>query len=167
MAIRNIRTEGDAVLRKKCREVTEVNERIHELINDMFDTMYEANGVGLAAPQVGILKNIVVIDTGEDEPEPFVLINPEILKSSGEQTGEEACLSLPGLYGTVTRPNYVKVRAYDENMNLFELEGEDLLARAICHECDHLNGVLFRDVADGELCQASDREEDSGVNRKK
>lgn len=152
MAIRKIRTEGDAVLRKNCKEVKAINDRTLELIEDMFDTMYEANGVGLAAPQVGILKQIVVIDVGSDEePQPLVLINPEILETSGTQTGDEGCLSLPGLYGIVTRPNYVKVRAYDENMELFELEGEELLARAICHECDHLRGVLFRDVAESEL----------------
>lgn len=160
MAIRKIRTEGDAVLRKKCREVTEVNDRILELIDDMFDTMYEANGVGLAAPQVGVLKRIVVIDVaGEDEePQPFVLINPEIIERSGEQTGEEACLSLPGVFGIVTRPNVVKVRFFDENMEQYELEGEELLARAICHECDHLDGVLYRDVANGPLQNAAERE---------
>ena len=160
MAIRKIRTEGDAVLRKKCREVTEVNDRILELIDDMFDTMYEANGVGLAAPQVGVLKRIVVIDVaGEDEePQPLVLINPEIIERSGEQTGEEACLSLPGVFGIVTRPNVVKVRFFDENMEQYELEGEELLARAICHECDHLDGVLYRDVADGPLQNAAERE---------
>ncbi len=160
MAIRKIRTEGDAVLRKKCREVTEVNDRILELIDDMFDTMYEANGVGLAAPQVGVLKRIVVIDVaGEDEePQPLVLINPEIIERSGEQTGEEACLSLPGVFGIVTRPNVVKVRFFDENMEQYELEGEELLARAICHECDHLDGVLYRDVANGPLQNAAERE---------
>lgn len=160
MAIRKIRTEGDAVLRKKCREVTEVNDRILELIDDMFDTMYEANGVGLAAPQVGVLKRIVVIDVaGEDEePQPLVLINPEIIERSGEQTGEEACLSLPGVFGIVTRPNVVKVHFFDENMEQYELEGEELLARAICHECDHLDGVLYRDVANGPLQNAAERE---------
>ena len=160
MAIRKIRTEGDAVLRKKCREVTEVNDRILELIDDMFDTMYEANGVGLAAPQVGVLKRIVVIDVaGEDEePQPLVLINPEIIERSGEQTGEEACLSLPGVFGIVTRSNVVKVRFFDENMEQYELEGEELLARAICHECDHLDGVLYRDVANGPLQNAAERE---------
>lgn len=160
MAIRKIRTEGDAVLRKKCRAVTEVNDRILELIDDMFDTMYEANGVGLAAPQVGVLKRIVVIDVaGEDEePQPLVLINPEIIERSGEQTGEEACLSLPGVFGIVTRPNVVKVRFFDENMEQYELEGEELLARAICHECDHLDGVLYRDVANGPLQNAAERE---------
>lgn len=151
MAIRQIRIEGDPVLRKQCREVKTVNNRTKQLIEDMLETMYEANGVGLAAPQVGVLKNIVVIDVSEESDDSIVLINPEILETSGEQTGEEGCLSLPGLYGIVTRPDYVKVRAYDENMELFELEGTDLLARAICHECDHLNGILYRDVADGKL----------------
>lgn len=151
MAIRQIRIEGDPVLRKQCREVKTVNNRTRQLIEDMLETMYEANGVGLAAPQVGVLKNIVVIDVSEEGDDSIVLINPEILETSGEQTGEEGCLSLPGLYGIVTRPDYVKVRAYDENMELFELEGTDLLARAICHECDHLNGILYRDVADGKL----------------
>lgn len=151
MAIRQIRIEGDPVLRKQCREVKTVNNRTKQLIEDMLETMYEANGVGLAAPQVGVLKNIVVIDVSEEGDNSIVLINPEILETSGEQTGEEGCLSLPGLYGIVTRPDYVKVRAYDENMELFELEGTDLLARAICHECDHLNGILYRDVADGKL----------------
>lgn len=150
MAIRNIRKEGEACLRKKCRNVEEMTPKIAELIEDMIDTMYEANGVGLAAPQVGILKNIVVIDVSE-EPNPIVLINPEILEMSGEQTGDEGCLSVPGKSGVVTRPNYVKVRAFDENMQLYELEGEELLARAICHECDHLQGILYIDKVEGSL----------------
>ena len=149
MALRTIRIQGDPVLTKKCREITEMTPKIKELIDDMLDTMYEANGVGLAAPQVGILKRIVVIDIGNDEP--LVLINPEILEQSGEQTGEEGCLSLPGKVGTVTRPNYVKCRAYDENMEQFEVEGTELLARAICHELDHLDGILYRDHAEGGL----------------
>ena len=141
MAIRNIRIMGDPILEKVCKEVKEVTPRTQELIDDMLETMYDANGVGLAAPQVGILKRIVVIDvTGED---PIVLINPRILETSGEQTGGEGCLSLPGKSGTVTRPNYVKVRAYDRNMKPFEMEGTELLARAFCHEIDHLHGVLF------------------------
>ena len=148
MALREIRVMGDPVLTKVCREVTEVTPKITELIDDMFETMYEANGVGLAAPQVGILKRIVVIDVGEG---PIVLINPEIIEKSGEQTGEEGCLSLPGKVGTVTRPNYVKCRAYDENMEQFEVEGTELLARAICHELDHLDGILYRDHAEGGL----------------
>ena len=148
MALRKVRVMGDDVLRKKCKEVKEVNERTKVLIDDMFDTMYEENGVGLAAPQVGILKRIVVIDIGD---EPLVFINPVILETSGEQTGDEGCLSLPGKSGTVTRPNYVKVRAFDEEMNEFELEGTELLARAICHECDHLDGILYVDKVEGEL----------------
>lgn len=146
MAIRNIRVEGEEVLRKKCREVTEMTPKIQELIEDMLDTMYEADGVGLAAPQVGILKRIVVVDVGDGY---IVLINPEILETSGEQTGDEGCLSLPGKSGEVTRPNYVRVRALDENMEPFEMEGEELLARAICHECDHLDGILYVDHVKG------------------
>lgn len=154
MAIRNIRTEGDAVLRKTCREVTEMTPKLLELIDDMLETMYEANGVGLAAPQVGVLRDIVVIDVNDEEPDPIVLINPEIVETSGEQTGDEGCLSVPGKSGVVTRPNYVKVRAYDENMNQFELEGTELLARAICHECDHLKGILYIDKVQGALKEA-------------
>lgn len=146
MAIRNIRVEGEDVLRKKCREVTEMTPKIQELIEDMLDTMYEADGVGLAAPQVGVLKRIVVIDVGEGY---MVFINPEILETRGEQNGDEGCLSLPGKSGEVIRPNYVRVRALDENMEPFELEGEELLARAICHECDHLEGILYVDHVEG------------------
>lgn len=136
MAIRNIRIMGDPILEKVCKEVKEVTPRIKELIEDMLETMYDANGVGLAAPQVGVLKRIVVIDvTGED---PIVLINPRILETSGEQTGGEGCLSLPGKSGTVTRPNYVKVKAYDREMKPFEIEGTELLARAFCHEIDQI-----------------------------
>lgn len=149
MAIRNIREMGEEVLNKKCREVTEMTPRIRELIEDMLETMYEANGVGLAAPQVGILKRIVVIDvTGED---PHILINPRIVETSGEQTGNEGCLSVPGKCGVVTRPNYVKAVALDVNMKEFELEGTELLARAICHEVDHLEGHLYVEKAEGPL----------------
>lgn len=148
MAIRNIRTIGDEVLKKKCKEVKEVNERIKELIDDMLDTMYEADGVGLAAPQVGVLKRIVVIDIGDG---PIVMINPVILKEEGSQTGVEGCLSVPGKSGNVTRPNYVKVEFFDENMDKYELEGEELLARAICHECEHLEGKLYVERVEGEL----------------
>ena len=140
MALRQIRIMGDEKLEKVCRPVKEITDRERELVRDMLDTMYDANGVGLAAPQVGILKRIVVIDIGEG---PVVMINPEILETSGEQTGTEGCLSLPGLCGTVTRPNYVKVEATDENGDLYELEGTELLARAICHECDHLDGIII------------------------
>ncbi len=149
MAIRNIREYGDDVLTKKCKEVTEITPRTKELIEDMLETMYEANGVGLAAPQVGILKRIVVIDvTGED---PYILINPRIVESSGEQTGPEGCLSLPGKSGVVTRPDYVKAVALDVNMKPFEVEGTELLARAICHELDHLDGHLYVEKVEGEL----------------
>ena len=143
MALRKMRFEGDPVLNKVSKEVKEITPRIMDLIDDMFETMYESNGVGLAAPQVGILKRIVVIDTtGED---PILLINPVIVETSGEQTGQEGCLSVPGKSGQVTRPNYVKVLAYDENMEQFEIEGTEILARALCHEIDHLNGILYKD----------------------
>ena len=141
MALRKIREIGDDILNKKCKEVTEMTPRTRQLIEDMLDTMYEANGVGLAAPQVGILKRIVVIDTtGED---PYVLINPRIVEKSGEQTGQEGCLSVPGKCGVVTRPNYVKAVALNEDMEPIEVEGTELLARAICHELDHLDGHLY------------------------
>ena len=143
MAIRNIRVEGDEVLRKKCKPVTKMNARIRELIGDMFDTMYESNGVGLAAPQVGILKRIVVIDVMDGRP--LTLINPEIISTEGEQTGEEGCLSLPGLAGDVTRPMKVVCKALNEEMEEITVEGEGLLARCICHELDHLDGVLYCD----------------------
>lgn len=157
MATRTIREYGDEVLEKECKEVTKVSLRTKILINDMLDTMYEAMGVGLAAPQVGILKRIVVIDIGEG---PIVLINPEIIETAGEQTGEEGCLSVPGKSGLVTRPNYVKVRAYDEDMEAVEYEGEGLLARAFCHEIDHLSGKLYVDLVEGELHEVNYGEED-------
>ena len=148
MAIREIRTMGDEVLTKQCKEVTAMTPRTAILIEDMLDTMYEAMGVGLAAPQVGILRRIVVIDVGEG---PIVLINPEILETSGEQTGDEGCLSVPGKAGCVTRPNYVKVKALDENMEEVIYEGEGLLARAFCHEIDHLDGHLYVEKVEGEI----------------
>lgn len=160
MALRNIRYDGDLVLNKRAKEVKEVTPRIKQLIEDMIDTMYEANGVGLAAPQVGILRRIAVIDIGEG---PYVFINPEIVESSGEQTGDEGCLSLPGKVGTVTRPNYVKAVAYNENMEKFEIEGTELFARAMCHEFDHLDGHLFSELVEGGLREAvyeEDLEED-------
>ena len=158
MALRNIREMGDDILNKKCKPVKEVNERTLDLIDDMFETMYEANGVGLAAPQVGILKRIVVIDTtGED---PILLINPVIVETSGEQTGQEGCLSVPGKSGQVTRPNYVKVIAYDENMEQFEIEGTELLARALCHEIDHLEGHLYVEKVEGPLMEVNYDDED-------
>ena len=154
MAVREVREMGDPILNKTCKEVKEMNERTLELIDDMFDTMYETNGVGLAAPQVGILKRIVVIDTkGED---PVVMINPRIMETSGEQTGYEGCLSVPGKYGMVTRPNYVKAVAYNENMEEFVIEGTELMARAICHELEHLDGHLYTERVEGELVNAED-----------
>lgn len=148
MALRTIRIMGDEVLTKVCREVKKVTPRISELIDDMLETMYDACGVGLAAPQVGVLRRIVVIDVGEG---PIVMINPEILETAGSQTGDEGCLSLPGRAGQVTRPNYVKAKAYDENLEPYEIEGEGLLARAICHELDHLDGHMYVEKVEGKL----------------
>ena len=147
MAIRKMRIMGeDDCLRETCREVKEVTPKITQLIDDMLDTMYEQQGVGLAAPQVGILKRIVVIDVGEG---PIVMINPKILETSGSQTGSEGCLSVPGKNGTVTRPMYVKAEFYGEDMEKYIIEGEELLARAICHELDHLEGKLRENELDG------------------
>lgn len=158
MALRNIRISGDPVLEKVCKEVKEVTDRTRELIDDMFETMYEGNGVGLAASQVGILKRIFVIDTtGEN---PVAMINPRIIETSGEQTGNEGCLSLPGKTGIVTRPNYVKAVYYDEDMKLQEIEGTELLARAICHELDHLNGQMYMEKVEGELQNVEEIEEE-------
>ena len=162
MALRQIRTIGDPCLDKVCKKVDEVNERTLTLIDDMLDTMYEAEGVGLAAPQVGVLKRIVVIDVGEG---PIVMINPEILETSGSQTGSEGCLSVPGKAGTVTRPDYVKAKAYDEEMNEYVIEGEELLARAICHELAHLDGHLYTELVEGELVD-TESEEDNKKNKK-
>ena len=148
MALRKIRTEGDPVLTKVSRSVTEMTPKLRTLIFDMLDTMYEEMGVGLAAPQVGILKRVVTIDVGDG---PMVLINPEILETSGEQTGDEGCLSVPGMAGQVTRPNYVKVKALDENMEEVVYEGTELLARAFCHEIDHLDGKMYTELVEGEL----------------
>ena len=148
MALREIRVQGDPVLGKVCKEIKEVTPRTLDLIDDMIETMYEANGVGLAAPQVGILKRLVVIDVGEG---PIVMINPRIISADGEQTGDEGCLSVPGKAGQVTRPNHVVARFFDEEMNECEIEGEELLARAICHELDHLDGHLYVEKVEGGL----------------
>ena len=156
MALRNIRILGDEILKKQVKEVTEMTPKIEELIDDMFETMYDANGCGLAAPQVGIRKRIVVIDCGD---QPLVLINPEILETSGEQTGQEGCLSVPGKVGIVTRPNYAKVKALDENMDEIIVEGTELLARCLCHEIDHLNGIMYVDKAEGPLMDTEEAEE--------
>ena len=160
MALRNIRTIGDEILCKEAKSVKAMTPRTEKLIEDMLDTMYDAYGVGLAAPQVGILKRIVVIDVSENQDEPYVLINPEIIETSGSQTGSEGCLSVPGKHATVTRPDYAKVRAQDENMEWFELEGEGLLARAICHECDHLDGILYVDKKEGPLLDNEEPQEE-------
>lgn len=149
MALREIRTDGDPILRKECKPVKEMTPRVRQLIDDMFETMYAGGGVGLAAPQIGILKQITVIDV--EDGNQYVLINPEIVEESGTQTGDEGCLSVPGYTGTVTRAQRVKVRALDENMEPFELTGEDLLARCILHECDHLHGHLYTEKVEGEL----------------
>ncbi|MBP3421295.1 MAG: peptide deformylase [Lachnospiraceae bacterium] len=152
MAIRTIREIGDPVLEKKCKEVKEMTERTRELIDDMIETMYDAEGVGLAAPQVGILKRICVIDVGDG---PIVLINPKVVETSGEQSGHEGCLSVPGKSGVVTRPNYAKVVALDENMEPFEVEGTELLARALLHETDHLDGHMYTELVEGPLYDVS------------
>lgn len=151
MAIRNIRTYGDSCLAKECKPVKEMNRKLEVLIEDMLDTMYDANGVGLAAPQVGILKQVVVIDVSAEGDSPIILINPEIIEMDGEQTGEEGCLSVPGKSGVVTRPNYVKVKALDENMEEVIYEGTELLARAFCHEIDHLHGIVYVSKAEGGI----------------
>lgn len=160
MALRTIRIMGDDKLEKVCKPVREMTQRTKELIEDMLDTMYDSEGVGLAAPQVGILKRIVVIDIGEG---PIVMINPEILETSGEQTGQEGCLSLPGQAGIVTRPNYVKAKALNENMEEYIIEGTELLARAICHECDHLDGIMYVRHVEGDLIDLSEVEKEEYV----
>ena len=158
MALRAIRVMGDEILTKACREVKEMTPKYCQLVDDMLETMYEANGVGLAAPQVGILRRIAVVDIGEG---PIVLVNPVILETSGEQTGDEGCLSLPGQAAEVTRPNYVRVRTYDENMEEYEIEGEELLARALCHEIEHLDGHMYVEKANGPIHDVEYDEEEA------
>ncbi len=156
MALRNILKEGDETLSRRCRPVTDFNKRLHELLDDMAETMLSANGVGLAAPQVGVLRRaVVVLETNTPEGEECVieLVNPEIVESSGEQTEPEGCLSVPGAYGMVTRPDHVKVRAQDRNGEWFELEGVGLTARAFCHEIDHLDGHMFTELCDHILSE--------------
>jgi peptide deformylase len=156
MALRTIRLQGDPVLNKVCREVKEITPKLQVLIEDMLDTMYEAGGVGLAAPQVGILRRIVTIDIGDG---PIIMINPKLISSDGEQTDGEGCLSLPGKAGKVTRPNHVIARAFDENMEEYEIEATELLARAICHELDHLEGHMYTELVEGDLYEVVDEEE--------
>lgn len=155
MAIRTIREMGDPILEQACKPVKMMTPRTRILIEDMLDTMYENEGVGLAAPQVGVLRRIVVIDVG-DEQSPYILINPEIVEQDGEQKGYEGCLSVPGKSGFVTRPNHVKVRAFNEELKEVEYEGEGLLARAFCHELDHLDGKLYVPLAEGGLVDNSE-----------
>jgi len=182
MALRTMRVIGDEILNKKSKEVKKISRRDLYLIEDMLDTMYEREGAGLAAPQVGVLKRIVVIRGGLEElvteevvseevaneeemeieeADPIILINPVIIKEEGSQRGEEGCLSVPGKWGVVTRPHKVTIKAFDINMEEFELEGEGLLARAICHEIDHLDGKLYVDLVEGELREAENREEEN------
>ena len=149
MGTRKILKKGDLSLKKKSRPVTEYNARLQILLNDMRETLEEANGVGLAAPQVGVLRRAVIVaDVSGDDPIYYEMINPEIVEQSGEQIGPEGCLSLPNIWGIVTRPEKVKVKAFDRNGNPFELEAEGLLARACCHEIDHLEGILFDSIVD-------------------
>jgi peptide deformylase len=159
MAIRNLRFEGDPILNKPCREIKEMTPRLQELARDMIETMYDANGVGLAGPQVGVLRRIAVIDVGEG---PYVFVNPRIVEMSGEQVGEEGCLSVPGKSGVVRRPDYVKTEAFDIDMKPFTVEGHGLFARAMCHEFDHLDGHLYVEKVEGELhdVQYEDDEEE-------
>ena len=159
MAIRQIRLDGDEILTKKCRVVKEITPRQEELINDMIETMYDADGVGLAAPQVGVLRRIAVVDVGEG---PIVLVNPEVIEADGEQTGQEGCLSVPGKVGIVTRPNHVKVKAYNEKMEEFEIEGEELLARALVHEIDHLDGHVYTEIVEGDLMDVTYEKPEDG-----
>lgn len=159
MAIRNIRVDDDPILRKKSREVTEFNDRLFELLDDMKETMYHSGGVGLAGPQVGVLKRVVVMDVSEERNEFIELINPRITYEEGEQTGNEGCLSLPGLYGVVTRPNIVKVKAQNRDGKWCLYKGEALKARCFCHEIDHLDGILYKDKLDeGEQLYRNDGE---------
>ena len=146
MALRNILTKEDETLYKKCRPVTEFNGRLHQLLDDMADTLIKSNGVGLAAPQVGILRRVCVVQNEDDEI--IELINPEIIETEGEETALEGCLSVPGKYGEVTRPYYVRVRAQDRNGEWFEAEDEGLTARCFCHEIEHLDGHLFVERTD-------------------
>lgn len=156
MALRTIRLQGDPVLNKVCREVKEITPKLQVLIDDMLDTMYEAGGVGLAAPQVGVLRRIVTIDIGDG---PVIMVNPILISADGEQTDGEGCLSLPGKAGKVTRPNHVIARAFNENMEEYEIEATELLARAICHELDHLEGHMYTELVEGDLYEVVDEEE--------
>ena len=158
MALRKIVEQGDECLTKVCRPVTKFDRRLHDLLDDMAETLADANGAGLAAPQVGILRRVVVVDTGEEMLE---LVNPELVETSGEQCGAEGCLSVPGKYGLVKRPNYARVRAQDRNGNWFEAEGEALIARCFCHELDHLDGILYTEIMERFLTEEELRQEEN------
>ena len=151
MGLRKILTTRDPALHKVCKPVTAFDGKLHKLLDDMKETLLDAGGVGLAAPQVGILRRVVVVDMGAEEPELLELVNPELLETSGEQCGAEGCLSVPGKYGLVKRPNYARVRAQDRDGNWFEAEGEELTARCFCHELDHLDGILYTEVMERYL----------------
>ncbi len=156
MGIRKIMTVKDPCLHKVCRPVEKFDKRLHKLLDDMKETLVDANGVGLAAPQVGILRRVVIVDLGDEMLE---LVNPELLETSGEQEGAEGCLSVPGKYGLVKRPNYAKVRAQDRDGNWFEAEGEELIARCFCHELDHLDGIVYTEIMERFLTDEELNEE--------
>jgi peptide deformylase len=160
MALLTIREIGDPILEKRAKEVKEMTPRLKELVKDMLETMYDANGVGLAAPQIGILKRIVVIDVSPEQNDPHVFINPVIIEQDGEQDGMEGCLSVPGKIGEVIRPAHVKTKAFDENMQPFEIEGTELFARCMCHEFDHLDGILYTTKTIGGLMDTDAPAED-------
>lgn len=166
MAIRIIKEDGAEVLRKISRPVEKVTQRTLELIDDMIETMYASEGVGLAAPQVGVLKRIIVVDI-DDGKGPMAFINPEIIEQFGEQCGAEGCLSIPGKYGEVSRPQKIRIRYQDQEMNEKELVAEDFMARALCHEIDHLNGILFKDKVQGELYERKIVEDERERDRKR
>jgi peptide deformylase len=156
MAKRTIREIGDPILLKKAKQIVKIDDKLKELIDDMYETMYDANGVGLAGPQVGVLKRVVVVDCSEEQNEPITLINPQIIEKDGTQTGDEGCLSVPGKVGVVTRPMHVVVKSDTMDGKTAEYEGEGLLARAFCHEIDHLDGVLYVSKVEGELRNAGE-----------
>ena len=156
MGIRKIMTVKDPCLHKVCRPVEKFDKRLHKLLDDMKETLVDANGVGLAAPQVGILRRVVIVDLGDEMLE---LVNPELLETSGEQEGAEGCLSVPGKYGLVKRPNYSKVRAQDRDGNWFDAEGEELIARCFCHELDHLDGIVYTEIMERFLTEEELNEE--------
>ena len=156
MGIRKIMTVKEPCLHKVCRPVEKFDKKLHKLLDDMKETLVDANGVGLAAPQVGILRRVVIVDTGEEMLE---LVNPELVETSGEQEGAEGCLSVPGKYGLVKRPNYAKVRAQDRDGNWFEAEGKELIARCFCHELDHLDGIVYTEIMERYLTDEELNEE--------